>query len=66
MENHNINTKIKYCMENIIFESLVRAENFEIIKEMTKTTPNDAELGRLIRKWVVILESKQQPEIAKF
>jgi len=66
MKNHNINTKIKYCMKDIIFKELVLMEDLAIIKEMVKTTPNDAELGRLIREWVVILESKQQPEIAKF
>ena len=53
-------------MKDIIFNQLVLMEDLAIIKEMVKTTPNDAELGRLIRAFAVILESKEQPEIAKF
>lgn len=48
-------------MINFIVELCVKQETLKIIKEMVKTTPNDADLGSLIRRFVNVLESKEQP-----
>lgn len=45
-------------MENVIVNSLSQVENLEIIKEMVKTTPNDADLGKIVRDFITTLETK--------
>lgn len=45
-------------MGNVILETLLQVENLEIIKEMVKTTPNDTDLGKLVRDFITTLDTK--------